>query len=129
MGQFVKYIGLAHRRQISVADWRSVGINDAESVQWGPENGFSVPIERFTDAQLNKAIRKDSGFAIVGLDEAPDALPHDMTPAQADGPRVDMTGAMDDADVSTDVSEPSEPSSGGRTMVSDDSKSSAKGKR
>jgi hypothetical protein len=100
MGKFIKYVGLAHRRGITSQEWASIGIN-ADSVWWGAENGFAVSADRLTDAQIRKAIEPDKNFIIVGLDEAPDALPHDMTPAQADGPRVDIRGAMDAPEPST----------------------------
>jgi len=93
--QFVKYIGKAHRRGITAAEWRGVGIN-GQTVFWGPENGFSVPLDAFTEEQLRKAIDPDRFFVVVGLESAPDPLPMDMTPEQAEQGPVDLGQLFDD---------------------------------
>lgn len=109
--RYVKYIGLAHRRGITAQEWRSVGIN-AETVFWGAENGFAIPADRFTDEQIRRAIDPDENFIIVGLDEAPAPLPREMTPQEAEGPRVDIAGAMAAESSSAASSGPSQQPSG-----------------
>lgn len=93
----VKYVGLAHKRRISAQDWKDAGF-EAETVEWSWLNGFSVPVEQFTQEQLEEVIEPDSGFVIVGGDEnevKPRRLPQRMTGQQAaDSPRIDMMRAV-----------------------------------
>jgi hypothetical protein len=81
--RYVKYIGPAHIRQITAADWRSVGIS-AETVQWSAFNGFSVPMDHFSEDQMRKAIDPDQFFVLTAEDEdfTPTPQSRDMTPAQ-----------------------------------------------
>lgn len=93
MTTYVRYIGLAHARGITRADWRSVGL-DGEDVWWDYTNGFSVPADRFTDEQMRKVIGPDTSLLVVGMDEEPEPLPHAMTPSQAAMPRVNLNAAV-----------------------------------
>lgn len=81
--RYVKYIGPSHIRQITAADWRSVGIS-ADTVQWSAFNGFAVPADHFTEDQLRVAIDPDQFFVMSGDDEdfSPKPQTRDMTPAQ-----------------------------------------------
>lgn len=88
--RYVKYVGLAHRRIITADEWRGIGM-DAQTTVWGPENGFSVPADQFTDNQMRRAIEADDNFVIVGRDDEPEVLPGNVTGDQADAPRVSMT--------------------------------------
>lgn len=107
--RYVKYVGLSHRRMITVNDWRSVGIN-GETVVWEAANGFAVPLEKFTDEQIRKAIDTDNSLVITGEDEdfTPQPVPGNMTPEQArqavENPVDVLALANGDADVSTDDS-------------------------
>mgnify|MGYP000909752880 CR=1 FL=1 len=93
MTTYVRYIGLAHARGITRADWRSVGL-DGEDVWWDYTNGFSVPADRFTDEQMRKVITPDTSLLVVGMDTEPQPLPHAMTPSQAAMPRVNLNAAV-----------------------------------
>jgi hypothetical protein len=120
--RYVRYIGLAHVRQISAADWASAGIK-AETVQWDFTNSFMVPADKFTDEQLEKVINPDTGFIVIGTDDEPKRLEHHMTPAQAGSPRIslsrvtaddgDTDGAGDTENASTDASRASTGAPGG----------------
>ena len=81
--QYVRYVGPVHRRVITDADWKSVRIS-AETVVWEASNGFAVPLSVFTEEQISKAIKPDSGFVITAEDEEfePVAGPYDMTPRE-----------------------------------------------
>lgn len=111
--RYVRYIGLAHIRQITAQDWRSVGIN-GDPVVWSAYNGFAVPLDSLTEDQIRKAIEPDRDFVITGEDGGDEEFtPHpqqtDMTPAQLDQTvenPVDVLGiANGDANVSTAESE------------------------
>lgn len=81
--RYVKYVGLSHRRMITAADWRSIGIT-ADAVVWEARNGFAVPADQFTDDQMRKAIEPDQDLILTGDDEDFTPAPQhmDMTPAQ-----------------------------------------------
>lgn len=81
--RYIKYIGLAHIRQITASDWRSVGIA-GDTVVWSARNGFAVPLDSLTEDQIRKAIDPDPEFIISGDDEdfVPQPQNIDMTPAQ-----------------------------------------------
>ena len=86
--RYVKYIGLAHIRQITAHDWRGVGIN-GDPVVWSAYNGFAVPLDSFTEDQIRKAIDPDPSFVITGEDGSdeefiPQPQLTDMTPSQLD---------------------------------------------
>lgn len=108
--RYVTYIGLAHVRQITSQDWRSVGIN-ADTVVWSARNGFAVPLDALTEDQIKKGIEVDRDFVITGSDEdfIPKPQATDMTPSQlvqtVEDP-FDVVGwANGDTNPSTDVSE------------------------
>jgi len=110
--RYVKYIGLAHVRQITAQDWRSVGIN-GDTVSWSAYNGFAVPLDSLTEDQISKAIDPDPEFVITGADEdfTPQPQRTDMTPSQLDqtvqNPVDVVAMANADTDGSTANSEPS----------------------
>jgi hypothetical protein len=123
--RYVKYIGLAHQRMITPGDWRTVGVN-GETAVWNAQNGFSVPLDRFSEDQIRKAIEPDANFIIT--DDTPTPQPRDMVPAeaaqaaQADGPAVPVdedpaTPSVDDSealpDDGADRSTPANTSGGG----------------
>lgn len=81
--RYVKYVGLSHQRMITANDWRSVRIA-ADTTVWNAQNGFAVPLDRFTEDQIRKAIDPDPNFVITGDDEdfTPVAENRDMVPAE-----------------------------------------------
>lgn len=115
MTTYVKYIGLSQVRMITADQWRDAGL-DGETVKWDFTNAFMVPADKFTDEQLRVAIHPDTSLVVVGTDEEPRRLEHDMTPAQAATPRIRFNeivkasrgtdGAPDDSDAATDPSGP-----------------------
>lgn len=107
--RYVKYVGLAHERQITAADWRSVGIA-GDAVVWNAYNGFAVPLDAFTDDQIRKAIENDSTFVITGDDEdfQPDmSATRAMTPQELESGRVDILDPEPGSNASTAGSEAS----------------------
>lgn len=107
--RYVKYVGLSHRRMITAADWRSIGLT-GDTVVWEARNGFAVPADQFSDEQMRKAIEPDQDLILTGDDEdfAPKPQYSDMTPAQltqtAENP-VDVVAVADgDQIVSRDES-------------------------
>lgn len=69
--KYVKYVGLAHMRRITADEWSRAGVRDMETMVWGPENGFMIPLENFSEDVQRQFIEPDRGFIIVGQDEAP----------------------------------------------------------
>jgi hypothetical protein len=103
--RYVRYVGLAHVRQITADDWRRSGLN-GDTVQWDAFNGFAVPLDQFNDDQIRKAIESDSSFIITGDEDEefePDTTTATvpMTPQQLEGPRVDILGGDGAANAST----------------------------
>lgn len=82
--RYVKYIGLAHIRQITATDWRSVGLA-GDTVVWSARNGFALPLDLFTEDQLARGIDPDPELIISDGDDEFKPVFHtrDMTPAQA----------------------------------------------
>lgn len=116
--RYIRYIGLAHVRQITAQDWRTVGIN-GDTVSWSAFNGFAIPADQLTDEQIRKAIENDPEFVITGNDEdfTPQPQQTDMTPSalgQVTENPVDVLGWANGGDlVSTGNSEASEAAPGG----------------
>jgi hypothetical protein len=111
--RYVRYVGLAHQRQISAHDWAQVGIK-GETVVWNAFNGFSVPLDRFTDEQIDRAIKSDGTFVITGEGEdnqdefKPDtSATRDMTPQEFEATRIDILAPDDTDNASTPGSEAS----------------------
>lgn len=77
--KYVKYVGLAHIRRITADEWKRAGVSDMETVIWGPENGFMVPLENFSETVQRKFIEPDRGFLIVGQDEQPEPVDPTLT--------------------------------------------------
>jgi hypothetical protein len=51
--QVVAYVGTSGVvRIIPKASWDAAGVTDQEEVTWGPQNGWEVPIDKFSDAAL-----------------------------------------------------------------------------
>lgn len=88
--RYVRYIGLAHQRMINPHDWRTVGIGNGPTVVWNAFNGFSVPLDQFSEDMIRKAIDPDPNFVITGEGEdqdeefVPTPQHRDMTPAELD---------------------------------------------
>lgn len=118
--RYVKYIGLSHERMITAADWRSVGIA-GDTVVWSAHNGFAVPLDSFSDSQLDRAIYPDPELIVTAEDEDFTPAPQNrtMTPGQvaqaAEGP-VDVLGMV--GGTAGDAPAISE-ASGGRPVVND----------
>lgn len=109
---YVKYIGLAHRRGILAEEWASVGIQ-AETVWWDYTNAFMVPADQFTDEQIRKVINPDTSFVIIGTDDEPQRLERDMTPSEAAQPRIRLREIVQGDAVGTNGAErPENPSTG-----------------
>jgi hypothetical protein len=131
--RYVRYVGLAHVRQISAADWRTAGIT-ADSVQWDAFNGFAVPLDQFTDHQIQRVIRPDTGFVITGEGEdnqdefVPDlTATRPMVPSELESQRVDILDpepgsepSTDDSAGSEDRSTPRDTTGGGTTPADGD---------
>lgn len=125
MTTYVRYIGLSQVRMITADQWRDAGLPEGETVKWDFTNAFMVPADRFTEEQLRVAIHPDPNFVVVGTDDEPRRLEHDMTPAQASGPRIQFNeivkastgtgGAPDAESASADVSEASTAPAGRRS--------------
>ena len=86
--RYVRYIGLAHVRQITTQDWRSVGLT-GDTVVWSARNGFAVPLDALTEDQIRKGIENDPEFVITGEgDDQKEFVPKpqqdDMTPSALD---------------------------------------------
>lgn len=81
--QYVRYVGAAHRRVISASDWRSARLT-GDQVVWEAQNGFAVPLDLFTEKQIETAIKPDPDLVITGEDEEfqPTPRPVDMTPRE-----------------------------------------------
>jgi hypothetical protein len=85
MTDYVRYVGPAHRRVITVSDWRAVGVDAPLSI-WHSQNGFAIPAELFTESQIQKAFKNDPNFVVTSEDEEfkPKPGPYDMTPRELD---------------------------------------------
>lgn len=81
--RYVRYIGRAHQRIITPQEWRGVGIT-ADTAVWNAMNGFAIPADQFTEAQMKKAINGDSDLVLTDEDEEFEPTPQtrDMTPAE-----------------------------------------------
>lgn len=81
--RYVRYVGPAHRRVISSADWRSVRVN-ADQIVWEAQNGFALPVDMFTEDQIKRAIEVDEHLVITeeGDGFEPTYRPYDMTPRE-----------------------------------------------
>lgn len=100
--RYVRYVGLAHSRQITADDWRRVGIN-AGTIEWNAFNGFAVPFDQFTDQMIRKAVERDPHLIVTGEGEdqeqefVPDVTSANrpMTPQEFEAPRVDILAGDD----------------------------------
>lgn len=80
--RYVKYVGLSHQRMITAHDWQGVRIT-ADTAVWNAQNGFAVPLDRFTGDQITKAIDPDPNFVITDDEDfTPVAQNRDMVPAE-----------------------------------------------
>ncbi len=76
----VQYVGISHYREITKADWESVGVDDQEAVRWDRDNrrdkeGFSQVVEVSDGAATFLMEKEPKGdFAIVN-DNGPISLP------------------------------------------------------
>lgn len=63
----VWFIGRAAIRSISAKEWAAAGIAGEETTVWRRENGWSIPVEQFSEAQI-RLLSRDHEFNT----EAPD---------------------------------------------------------
>jgi len=100
-GQFIKYTGPAHRRQITADEWKAAGFPNGSTVVWDWNNGFSVPADSLTPEQVKNVIDPDKEFIILGgEDHAPQQMIK-MTGEQAMGKGaigVDLGGTVKPAE-------------------------------
>lgn len=55
----VKYTGFSGTREISIADWKSAGVEDqAKLIRWNEENNYEVPASDFSEAAL-EVLKRD----------------------------------------------------------------------
>lgn len=101
--QFVKYIGTAHRRGITVEDWKRAGFPNQDAVWWGAENGWAVSADQFSDDIMNKVIKPDRGLVVINTDEeiqpateghTPQTWADVRRPVITDQHRAEMAGAV-----------------------------------
>jgi hypothetical protein len=63
----VMYVGMAHVREISTADWKQAGVNDQKKVVW--DNRYRgkniVPITELSAGALEYLDAIDAGFVLV----------------------------------------------------------------
>lgn len=108
MPRYVQYVGKAHRRVITSDAWRSIRLRGEDAV-WDAQNGFAVPLDRFTDEQIKQAIEPDPDLVITDEDFKPTFSPADMTPwelKQSIENPVDVVALLNATDTrSTNVSE------------------------
>lgn len=106
--RYIRYVGLAHIRQITAQDWRSVGIT-ADPVVWSGRNGFAVAVDSLTEDQIRKAIDPDPSFVITGEGDEGDFTPApqtiDMTPSQLDQAVNNPVDVLDLANAGSDASQ------------------------
>lgn len=68
MAQYVRYIGTAHRRIISEADWKKAGVDGQAGLSFHAGNGYLQPLDKVGDEAL-PYIKADKYLVIVGQDE------------------------------------------------------------
>lgn len=57
----VRYIGTSDSRLVSKSDFEAAGVDSQESLEWGPENGFSVSLDDVSGAAF-ELLLKDPDF-------------------------------------------------------------------
>jgi len=62
--KYVVYIGQFGVREIDTASWDHVNVKDQKKVVWSRENGWSVPVDQFTNDALRYVDELDSDFVI-----------------------------------------------------------------
>lgn len=71
MGRAIQYTGLSHVREISKADWKQAGVEDAEKMVWDVSNGWRfTPEKDLTDEQV-EIFEADPEFSFVDEDAPP----------------------------------------------------------
>lgn len=65
MAQYVRYIGTAHRRVISEADWKKAGVDGQAGLSFHAGNAYLQPLEKVGDEAL-PYIKADKYLVIVG---------------------------------------------------------------
>lgn len=59
----VEYVGTAHVRKITAADWKQAGVEDQGAVTWDRSNRHKVKASELSSAAL-EVLREDSGFKV-----------------------------------------------------------------
>ena len=80
---FIRYVGTATRRGLTVENFRSVGVNNQdEEVWWDRSNNWTVSREALSDEAFEMAVRIDPEFILIGGDEEESRKPMaaEMTP-------------------------------------------------
>lgn len=67
--RYVRYVGTAHRRLITAAQWTGVGAKDQKQTIWSVRNGWKIPVEEFSDNAL-QYFEKDAGFVVDAGEKA-----------------------------------------------------------
>lgn len=74
-GPFVKYVGQASVRTINPSEWKSLGISltdDSVTSAWNIKNDFLIPVNEFSDEQLDYLLVDDmqqsGGHSFVSVD-------------------------------------------------------------
>jgi hypothetical protein len=57
----VWYLGRSNTRSISASEWAAAGISGATTTVWNAANGYSIPADQFTEAQLT-LLEAETGF-------------------------------------------------------------------
>lgn len=59
----VVYVGDAGTREITKAQWKGAGVENQDKTVWNDENGYSLPIDQFTDKAL-EVLKRDRNIKV-----------------------------------------------------------------
>lgn len=65
--EYVEYLGRAHERVITAADWEAAGIPEQGEVAWTGANGKRVHLVDLTEKALER-LRLDGSFSVPARD-------------------------------------------------------------
>lgn len=65
---YVKYMGTATVRRITRDDWMNAGVSDQDTVEWTPENQWTVPRDSLSTEAWDR-IQSEKAFAEVTTNE------------------------------------------------------------
>lgn len=74
-GKYIKYNGVGTVRIMGPAEWRAVNIDCDDYFEWNGLNKKRIPLEAFTDEQLQYLLRVDGRFELVELEATKDVEP------------------------------------------------------